>query len=165
MSQWMEERRKNFDSDNIVSLGMWSTEWQDHIPAPGDKIMIVNMYGGRRRHTVTELDRFYEGNDQEIMKEYYRGRTDELAGWIDKDGVFYGCNDMEHHICCDLCFNLYESEAEQAGYIKIFYDPMFLTNYPEQCTEKGYRYYVDRRCHLTKAQKETLMERGFIIED
>ena len=85
-------------------------------------------------------------------------------GWIDKNGIFYGCNYEEHAYCVYRISGLHEDEAERAGWIKIYRDPQLANNYPEFSNGTDCVYYHDSiNSRLTKAQKDTLLSRGFNI--
>ena len=131
--------------------GFWEYS-EEEIPQIGDLIQVENQYGGYHFHRVNKEDEFFEGEWDEVLREYYKKQTDKEYGWIDKDGIFYGCDYADHACCADACFGLSELEAEDAGIIKIF------SEHKKLC------WYLKPRLHMTKAQEDTLLTRGFDLE-
>ena len=87
------------------------------------------------------------------------------CGWIDKQGEFHFSEGISHEWCIRKIASMSEEEGERAGYIKIFYDPQNSRHNFAHSRPDGYCYYVDPTVHLTKAQKDALLIRGFEIDD
>lgn len=119
-------------------------------PLIGERIKVENVSGGQHFHTITEEDELIFSTWETVLKQYFLNRTDSPYGWIDREGHFYCCDFMEHAFCADVCFDMSELEAERRGYIKIYSDE-----------DDG--YYCSTL--MTTAQKRTLEERGFVVED
>lgn len=82
-------------------------------------------------------------------------------GWIDREGVFYGCNYHEHSICAARYFGYSEAAAESSGYIKIYLDKTMAKYDPQHFLPNGYGWYCSN--HITQKQANTLAELGLPI--
>lgn len=145
MNNWFLHEKIN-GHDN----GYWEIISATKKPPIGELIKVRNVCGGQHFHTVTEEDELIFSTWETVLKQYFLDQTDSPWGWIDREGRFYGCDFMEHKFCADICFNMSELEAERRGYVKIYSDD-----------SEG--YYCSTL--MTTAQKRTLDERGFIVED
>ena len=145
----LEKRDNGYIWDN----GYW--EIIDDPPyEPGCCVKLENSSGGWHFHTITKNDEIIESDWETVERKYYLSKSDSPYGWIDKDGVFYGCSYFEHNDCALACFGIYEGVAEQTGYVKVYKDNDELTYYHE-----GF---------LTDAQRQTLINRGielFIFDE
>ena len=79
--------------------------------------------------------------------------------------MFYGCGYMDHAVCLYAIAGLDTLAAEQAGYIKIYRDPTLAKYMPECAKDDEFVYYIDPQHVMTKAQKDTLLERGFKVNE
>jgi len=140
------------DNGYIWDNGYW--EIMDDPPyKPGCCVKLENSSGGWHFHTITKDDEIIESDWETVERKYYLSKSDSPYGWIDKDGIFYGCDYFEHNDCALTCFGLYEGSAERAGYVKVYKENNELTYYHE-----GF---------LTDAQRQTLINRGielFILD-
>lgn len=161
IKEWLPERNGRCYLYN----GPWMYDWGNKPPTVGTEIRVLNAFGGFHYHIVNEHDVFVEEEPQKVWREYYMGKSDEKCGWIDREGNFYGCGRMDHAICIGDCFDLYESEAEQAGFIKLYYDDVLAEHYPERFLPSGLGWYLDHNKKMTNEQKATLINRGFSVID
>ena len=162
--EWNEYPNPAYNGYN----GYWEITDDNHAPPYfiGETIRIENARGGFHYHTVCEKDEFIYSTWQEIETNRFLKNQDADYGWIDKKGNFYGCEYEEHAYCIRAISNMDEYEAERNGWIKIYRDPTMKKINPKFSNAFDTCYYFDFiNCHMTKAQEETLIERGFYIED
>ena len=134
-------------------------------PSVGNTIRVENYNGGFHDHVVTEDDVIVESDWQTVERAFSASETWRDCGWIDKEGVFYGCGYMDHAVCLYAIAGLDTLAAEQAGYIKIYRDPTLAKYMPEYAKDDEFVYYIDPQITMTKAQKDTLLERGFKVNE
>lgn len=148
MSSWFIHEKINGHSN-----GYWEVMYATEKPQLGELVRVENRNSGYHYHTITEEDEIIYSTWDEILKDYFLKQSDSLYGWIDREGRFYGCDFTEHRLCAEVCFDLTEIEAENRGYIKIFN----VYGADEQ------EYYCSKK--MTIAQKRTLEEHGFLVDD
>jgi len=160
--EWVEYPNPKYNGYN----GYWEIV-EDKPPfSIGDEIRVANARGGYHYHTICEKDEFVYSTWQDIETARFLQNQEADYGWIDRKGEFYGCAYEEHAYCIHEISGMSEGEAERAGWIKIYRDPQMAQCHPEQSNGFDNYYYFDFvHCHLTKAQKETLISRGFPMED
>ena len=130
----------------------------------GDKILVENPMKSFHSHIICDKDTFIESTWGELETNRFLRNQDSNYGWIDKNGIFYGCDYEEHAYCVYRISGLHEDEAERAGWIKIYRDPQLANHCPEYSNGTDCVYYHDNiNSRLTKAQKDTLLSRGFNI--
>ena len=140
----------------------WNGYWliASDTTAIGNTVKLENMCGGSHSHIITNADEIIDSNWDAISKlEATIDMANSDYGWIDLQGIFYGCSYREHWYCASVCFNLSEIEAENSGYIKIYQDSHSCYALPD-----GRTYYVKNN-RMTKAQAKTLKEKGFDVRD
>lgn len=137
---------KKCNSGRIWDNGYW--EIIDDLPyyEAGFCVKLENSSGGWHFHIITKDDEIIESDWETVKRKYYLSKSDSPYGWIDKDGIFFGCDYFEHNDCALACFGLYEGAAEQAEYVKIYKENDKLSYYHE-----GF---------LTDAQRQALINRN-----
>jgi hypothetical protein len=146
--------------------GYWEVKWhsnENDKPQVGEQLTVENFCGGHHYHTVKEDDEFLYSTWDHVEYLYYSNNTKADYGWVDKEGRFYGCDWMGHSACAAAIFHISEHEAEQAGYVKIYRDPLLATYDDVHFTPDGRGWYCSRP--LTDAQRSTLLEKGFKVKD
>ena len=130
----------------------------------GQEIKIENAMGGYHYHIINDMDSFLQSTWEKIETKRFLNNQDSNYGWINKNGIFYGCDYEEHAYCIYRISGLHEDEAERAGWIKIYRDPLLANYCPDRSNGTDCVYYYDSiNSRLTKAQKDTLLSRGFNI--
>jgi hypothetical protein len=145
----------NLQNEKFIDNGFWKVKDATTFPEVGEKIIVENYSGGHHYHTVQPKDEFIEGYWENLMKIYATEISKQNYGWIDRDGIFYRCDYMEHAFIANACFNMTEAMAEVKGYVKIYKDPFDTADRAWFCDK-----------YLTRAQYNKLVELGFEdIED
>lgn len=146
--------------------GYWEIKYyntEDEKPQVGEKVRLENACGGGHYTTIHENDILVWDTWEHVEYLYYSNNQKADYGWIDFEGKFYGCDYMGHAGCAGACFNLSEWEAEQAGYVKIYSDPILAKYDDIRFRPDGLGWYCSHK--LTNAQKSTLLERGFKVDE
>lgn len=158
---WFVHKRRMQDGHYADNGGVWEimdsptgVEW-------GDMVRIENAYGGWHFYTISPDDEIFESDWDTVERNYYMSKTNAEYGWIAPDGTWYGCEYEDHAHCIYAVSGLYESQAEQQGWIKIYRDPVMATWHPERTNEFDGCYWIVDSEKMTEAQKHTLHIRGF----
>lgn len=162
---WFVRKRKHNTAGEIIDNGgVWEIMDEPTGVEYGDMCRVENAYGGWHYYTITKEDEIFESDWDTVEREQYQSYTDAEYGWIAPDGTFYGCNYENHAHCIYAVSGMYESNAERAGWIKIYRDPTMARYHPERTNEFDGCYWITDSEMMTPAQKKTLHERGFKIE-
>ena len=155
-----ETRRHKIDRGyfEIVDGPLTGAEW-------GDKVKLENAYSGWHYYTIQPDDEIIESDWDTVERQYYLDKQDAEYGWIAPDGTFYGCEYEDHAHCIYAISNMYETQAEEAGWIKIYRDAIMASWHPEHTNVFDGYYYIDANVKMTSEQKKTLYQRGFKIEN
>ncbi len=144
MAKFLREK-KVYSNGRIEDNGWWEIQ--------GDRL--VNCNGGWHDYIPNSDDEIVEVDDIKELDFSYLLNPNSTYGWIAPDGTFYGCSSYEHDMIARMVlkFDEGEWEAEERGYIKIFFDPIdFKPN-----------WYSNLR--ITKKQRDELLIRGFEIDN
>ena len=163
MTKFLHEFNDYGESHGWLDNGYWEIMWGT--PEIGHTVRVENYCGGFHDHEINDHDEIIESDWQTVEKMYYASQTDRDCGWIDREGVFYGCGYMDHAACLDAISGLDTLAAEQAGYVKIYHDATLAKYMPEYAKDEDLIYYIDPHIRLTEAQARTLTERGFKIHE
>lgn len=135
-----------YHSDN----GFWQID--------GDKLL--NPFGGWHCYRPKPTDEIVEAEswaDLPSIEDQLVDNT-QKSGWVSPDGIFYGCAFFCHEKVADLVLHRTEEELENSGWVKIF-----RSSHPWAAVKTEYDWYKVGR--LTKAQQDTLMEKGFQFKE
>ena len=108
----------------------------EYIPSPNDEIIETDWAGARRLNAKAAIS------------------DDHTSGWIAPDGTFYGVSYQDHYLVAEY-LGMTEKDMEELGYVKIYLNPI----YPQY----GNKYEYWFKSHLTTAQVDKLIERGFKV--
>jgi len=161
---FVRKRKRNAAGEIIDNGGVWEITDEPTGVEWGDMCRIENAYGGWHYYTITKEDEIFESDWDTVEREQYQSYTDAEYGWIAPDGTFYGCNYEDHAHCIYAVSGMYESNAERAGWIKIYRDPTMVRYHPERTNEFDGCYWIVDSEMMTVEQKKTLYKRGFKIE-
>lgn len=161
---FVRKQKRNSEGKIVANGGVWEIVDEPTGVEYGDLCRVENAYGGWHYYTITKEDEIFESDWDTVEKEYYRAYTDAEYGWIAPDGTFYGCDYEDHAHCIYAVSNMYESNAEQAGWIKIYRDSTMALYHPERTNDFDSCYWICDSEIMTPEQKKTLYERGFKIE-
>lgn len=128
----------------------WEIINKKRIPKINELIKLKDMDNQYLLYKVKITDKIIESNWNDILLDYYKNSQEAKCGWINKQGDFFGCKEYDHARCIQIISKMYEKDAEQIGWIKIYYD-----------TKHQLYWYINPKCHLTKAQSEKLFDKGF----
>jgi len=82
----------------------------------------------------------------------YLNQPDSDAGWLDRNGRFYGCDSRDHDACAWFLLKKKVSELEKTGWVRVYGPPeCYLT-----WTVQG---------RLSAEQRNWLSRRGYVIRD
>ena len=115
---------------------------------------LVNSKGGWHDYYPNSEDKIIESNWDYIEHLNAKNKINDkfITGWIAPEGTFYGCDYQDHHYVAEY-LDLSEFQMENQGYVKIYYNPLFLEGHGNE-----YEYFCDK--HLTNAQREVLITKG-----
>lgn len=108
-------------------------------------------------YKIKNSDYIIDSNWNEILYNFYQKNQDSKFGWIDKNGIFFGCKEHDHARCIQIISNMREEDAEKVGWIKIYYDKKLSSR------ADGLVWYINKKYKPTKQQFDTLLFKGFNI--
>lgn len=129
-----------YSNGEVEDNGWWEIQ--------GNKL--VNRMGGWHDYSTAEDDIIVEAESWDRLDWSCLIKPDSPYGWIDLDGVFYGCDYHDHDSLARLYFKSDERTLEMIGFVKIY-----------RSFNRTTAYYVER--YLTAKQEATLLERGIRI--
>ena len=136
-----------YDNGKTIDNGYWEID--------GDRL--VNACGGWHPYDPSPDDEIIESDWDYIN--WLRAKdaiSDKYTtGWIAPDGTFYGCDYQNHHYVAEY-LDMTETMMENKGYIKIYLNPIWTDGYGDK-----YEYFSFG--HMTQAQIDTLINRGFKV--
>jgi len=121
---------------------------------------LFNRAGGWCPASLADIAKAVEAPDMESLD--YNG-TDVLnskfiTGWIDRNGVHYGCFYMCHIAQAEYVHHSSEPELEERGWVKVYQ-----SNWGRHCSN-GYEFII-MRYKVSEAQIATLKRLGFTDEE
>lgn len=122
-------------NDDVVDNGWWEINGN----------LLVNMFGGRHDYDPSDDDIIVEADGWEDIDCSFLLVPDSRFGWVDPDGIFYGCEYTNHRLIARYIFGMDEFTLEKT-HVKIY----------------GYGSSVEaytQRPFLTEQQFKTLKER------
>lgn len=133
-----------------------------------DGELTVKNIEGITRHLILDTeDIFVEKPFNEIIKTHCSTELkDALEGWIDPNGIFYGCeHPYTHLLVAREGFHTNTNGLELLGFVKTLYNPLryqdpVLSDYYDK---RNTFYTLHNTKRLTQKQFDVLTERGFKI--
>ena len=121
-----------------------------------------NRYGGHHDYRPHPLDVFFEEDSWSdvIRIQLITNKDKYITGWISPNGGFFGCAPEDHDDVARYIFNKTQTELENAGYIKVYENPLRLRA-TASYNMGQYSYYCYNR--PTSAQEITLERLGIKI--
>lgn len=102
----------HYDNGSVKDNGWWE------ISEDGAKLF--NMWGGWHDYTPREDDIIVEADNWDQLDWSCLLKPDSPYGWIDRRGVWYGCDYQSHAEVAELVLHSSERALEVQGWVKVF---------------------------------------------